>query len=100
MLQLFVRLRSFSTANTAAAAMAGKVSCGFTQDFPALIKTTNTYNIALYNHLRVFNEKDQAMQAAFMELSTAKAEGKESSENSEKSQHEMDKMRKAMAKNS
>lgn len=40
------------------------------------------------------------MQAAFMELSTAKAEGKESSENSEKSQHEMDKMRKAMAKNS
>ena len=79
--------------------MASKGSCGFTQDFPALIKTTNAYNIALYNHLRVTNEKDQAMQAAFMELSTAKAEGKEG-ENSDKSQHEMDKMRKAMAKNS
>ena len=76
-----------------------KSSCGFSEDFPALETVTNSYNRALYNHLRRINEKDQAMQAAFMELTAVKDESSESEKN-EKSQHEMETMRKAMAKNS
>ena len=109
---MFLRVRAspfryFSTAKVATV-------CGFSEDFPAIIKTTSVYNKALYNHLRGVNMKDKAMQDEFMRLTTLNSEDqdkdnatsdddkddKESKAGVEKSQNDLGQMRKTMAKQS
>ena len=78
-----VMFRAMSTAAKVA-------NCGFTEDFPNLLEATSFHNKALYNHLHRVKIIDQEIEKTFMAL-TEKVD--------EKSQDEMNKLRKEMAKN-
>ena len=44
------------------------MTCGFTEDFPAIAQTTTTFNKALYNHLRKSYLENEELNSKFMSL--------------------------------
>ena len=63
-------------------------ACSFTSDFPSLTSQVDTYSRTVYNHLQRIHEKDQVKQQRFMSLTES---------TDEKSQSEMQQLRKEMA---